>query len=380
MKVEIILLVIGLVLARGQDEDGSDEEFTFECVEFIDNYCSKLSSTPGAPEIDVTDRFLFSFSAMKETHFYLFTKFNPVHYQEIKLNDADSVTQSSFDAKKPTKVVIHGYFNNKDSPVNKKITAAYLANYDVNVIVVDWGAGANHLVYNVAADRTKQVATAVAEFLDQLLDVDTRRWEQLTVVGHSLGAHIAGLTGKLVKNGKIGKIVGLDPAGPIFRKRGSHSRLHKTDANYVEVIHTNSRRLGIKSRLGTADFYPNRGKIQPNCGSAISCDIDSHSRSIDLFVESLTNNNFVAKQCPEDIDVSETDQFDNCQGRIAYFGGEPGNYNNLNLVNGIYYFSTNGRPSYGRGLIIPTTPFYMGGYYNNIPSFPNMRPNYVWNS
>lgn len=356
MKIKKILLLIGLVLASGQedgDDIGSDENFTFECVEFFDDYCSELSATPGAP-LEVTERIFLSFSAKKETLFYLFTKWNPVHYEEIKLNDPASVAQSNFDANKPTKVIIHGYFSNKDSPINKKITSAYLASYDVNVIVVDWSAGAKHLIYNVAADRTKKVATAVAELLDRLLDVDVNRWEQLTVVGHSLGAHISGISGKLVKNGKIGKIVGLDPAGPIFRTRSSRSRLHKTDANYVEVIHTNSRRLGIEARLGTADFYPNSGKVQPNCSSVARCDIVSHSRAIDLFVESLTNNKFVAKQCPEDIDVSKTDQFDSCQGRIAYFGGEPGNYNSLNSVNGIYYFSTNGRPSYGRGLIIPT--------------------------
>lgn len=40
---------------------------------------------------------------------------------------------------------------------------------------------------------------------------DEDKWKKLSVVGHSLGAHIAGFAGKSVKKGKIGTIIGLDP-------------------------------------------------------------------------------------------------------------------------------------------------------------------------
>lgn len=44
-------------------------------------------------------------------------------------------------------------------------------------------------------------------------------------------------------------------------------RLSKTDANFVDVIHTNGGMLGFPISVGHADFYPNGGGIyQPGCG------------------------------------------------------------------------------------------------------------------
>lgn len=44
------------------------------------------------------------------------------------------------------------------------------------------------------------------------------------------------LAGKLIKHGKIQKIVGLDPASPSFKYNDIADRLADTDAHYVEVI------------------------------------------------------------------------------------------------------------------------------------------------
>lgn len=40
----------------------------------------------------------------------------------------------------------------------------------------------------------------------------------------------------------------------------------RTDAAYVQIIHSDSGRLGMKSRVGTVDFYPNGGSRHPGCG------------------------------------------------------------------------------------------------------------------
>lgn len=67
------------------------------------------------------------------------------------------------------------------------------------------------LCYNWAVRRTHLVGRVVGEFLDFILGDDPRAWSDLTIVGHSLGAHIAGFAGKSTKKGKVGTIVGLDP-------------------------------------------------------------------------------------------------------------------------------------------------------------------------
>lgn len=56
------------------------------------------------------------------------------------------------------------------------------------------------------------------------------------LIGHSLGAHTAGYAGERVEG--LGRITGLDPAEPYFQGMPSHARLDPTDAQLVDVIHT----------------------------------------------------------------------------------------------------------------------------------------------
>jgi len=56
------------------------------------------------------------------------------------------------------------------------------------------------------------------------------------LIGHSLGAHTAGYAGERIEG--LGRITGLDPAEPYFQGMPSHSRLDPSDAQLVDVIHT----------------------------------------------------------------------------------------------------------------------------------------------
>lgn len=75
--------------------------------------------------------------------------------------------------------------------------------------------------------------------------------QDLVIVGHSLGAHIAGRAAKQMKSpGKIGVIVGLDPASVGFDFFETDLRLAETDADYVQVIHTDANKFGFSNPLG----------------------------------------------------------------------------------------------------------------------------------
>lgn len=63
--------------------------------------------------------------------------------------------------------------------------------------------------------------------------------------------------GKKITKEKVGRIVGLDPASPLFKYNNVEDRLAETDASYVEVIHTCAGTLGFSQPLGVASFYPN---------------------------------------------------------------------------------------------------------------------------
>lgn len=109
-------------------------------------------------------------------------------------------------------------------------------------------------------------------FIDYLVSYGMNL-QDLLVVGHSLGAHISGIAGKQLQSpGKIGVIIGLDPAGPLFPFNNIHKRLADTDADYVQVIHTDAGYLGIKNPIGHGDFYPNGGRRHPGCepGNALT--------------------------------------------------------------------------------------------------------------
>lgn len=62
------------------------------------------------------------------------------------------------------------------------------------------------------------------------------------LIGHSLGAHTAGYAGEKL-GGIIGRITGLDPAEPYFQGMPSHLRLDYTDAQLVDVIHTDGKSI-----------------------------------------------------------------------------------------------------------------------------------------
>ena len=65
----------------------------------------------------------------------------------------------------------------------------------------------------------------------------------LHLVGHSLGAHVAGFMAKKVASlglGKVPRLTGLDPAYPCYELLGPEGRVDKTDAELVQIVHTNS--------------------------------------------------------------------------------------------------------------------------------------------
>ena len=66
------------------------------------------------------------------------------------------------------------------------------------------------------------------------------------------------------------QLLGLDPAKPFFDLVSIDYRIQPTDAELVDVIHTNSGELwdaavSFPDPLGQVDFYPNGGSHQKGC-------------------------------------------------------------------------------------------------------------------
>lgn len=90
----------------------------------------------------------------------------------------------------------------------------------------------------------------MAELIDVLVG-NGMNLKDVTMVGHSLGSHIAGRAAKQLKsNGKIGCIVGLDPASVGYDFFERDKRLTESDADFVQVIHTDGDKFGFSNPLG----------------------------------------------------------------------------------------------------------------------------------
>ncbi|XP_048401815.1 endothelial lipase-like isoform X2 [Stegostoma tigrinum] len=172
-----------------------------------------------------------------------------------------------------------------------------------NIIVVNWLERA-HQLYTIAVNNSEVVGREIAMLIDWLEQVSDVPLPKIHMIGYSLGAHVAGFAGKAAQK-KIGRITGLDPAGPLFEGVIPDQRLSPDDADFVDVLHTFvygtlGVSIGISQPVGHIDVYPNGGSFQPGCGlhdvisiiahasfgEVVHCE---HERSVHLFVDSILN-------------------------------------------------------------------------------------------
>lgn len=162
------------------------------------------------------------------------------------------------------------------------------------------------------------------------------------IIGHDLGAHIAGNAGRRVqevKRQQIARITALDPPKICYDDSDGFYGIQPGDAEFVDVIHSNNDVLGKKNPVGDADFYPN-GPIylQPGCYDVVC----SHKRAVLYYAESVVpgaERNFLAQNCPSLSNMKK----ENCRGMKIPMGlATPPS------ARGPYFLETNKEPSYGK--------------------------------
>lgn len=91
------------------------------------------------------------------------------------------------------------------------------------------------------------------------------------------GAQLCGLTGQESEI-RFDRISALDPAGPFFEYADGRVSVDKSDAEFVDVMHTNGgellqSRFGMIRPCGHIDFYVNGGVFQPGCPNLLQITI-----------------------------------------------------------------------------------------------------------
>ncbi|XP_055304651.1 phospholipase A1-like [Sitodiplosis mosellana] len=244
---------------------------------------------------------------VKEHVQFFYIKSNMEYYYQLDLNNTDD--RNMVIQEDDIKFLIHGYTDkvqfNKTGWMEP--TGVALANATNGIVILVDYQNVSSCSYGRSVD---EIVPSIGSYLARViqeLELDT---DIIELIGHSLGAHIAGYAGATL-NGTLSRITGLDPAGPGFDS--TKNGLNKTCARFVQVLHTNPGELGTNEQRGDLNFYANnKTTTQPGCPFK-QC---GHAKAIFYYFASLfPQNEFIGVNC-EDQDSREADTL---ISRFGYF-------------------------------------------------------------
>nr|XP_034827052.1 pancreatic lipase-related protein 2-like [Maniola hyperantus] len=280
-----------------------------------------------------------------DAYFYLYTRNNEFEPETLVIPETNAPIESKYlNKSKDIRILTHGWRTGEKAEWLQNIKQSFLRQYDINVITVDWYELSRNEIYPLAAVSTRYVGRRVATLLRALIRTYRLTGQSFHLIGHSLGAHVMGYAG-MFSNQKIFRITGLDPARPLFEVpiMPPDFRLDKSDAEFVDIIHTCGGVYGYRQSYGDADFYPNSGlPMQPGCnGARRAADACSHSRSYEYFEESIeykSEGGFISYAC----ESWEKFEKDECKNNPTTSMGYPASPQS----NGNYYLRTRNESKY----------------------------------
>uniref|UniRef100_A0A1A9WEZ5 Lipase domain-containing protein n=1 Tax=Glossina brevipalpis TaxID=37001 RepID=A0A1A9WEZ5_9MUSC len=269
---------------------------------------------------------------LENVKFYLFKRGFRDCGQRIGHADCSLLTQNINKAI-PTRILVHGWMTGSFS---RDIKNAYIKKGDYNVIICDWSDHDDKISYDYIMRLIETVGSRLANFTRKLHEEAGINYNDIYIIGHSVGAQIAGVAGQYLKPHQYNTIFALDPAAPGIRS--SIIRINSDAARYVETIQTN--RLGFTKSNVNATFYPNYSFKQKDY---LIRDLPQ-VRSYKLFAESINSRvRFSGIRCTRGERNNWECDRDKVYGEYL-MGGEPSI-----TKSGIFYVETNADSPYAMG-------------------------------
>ncbi|CAL8126518.1 unnamed protein product [Orchesella dallaii] len=219
-----------------------------------------------------------SFSKDNVKYFLYQNISNPEESHVLRVGDMGSLIP--YNSSNPLTIIIHGFKQNYTDKYPQSLKNALLKkDKPSNIVVVSWQGislpfknphSGLPLSTREASKNIQRISKHIVEFVSHLRnETKLKNAADVHIIGYGLGAQIAGVVGFRVKQltgESIGRITGLDPSGPQHTYTALSEKLDKTDANFVDVIHTANGPFGPAGSIGHVDYFPNGGgPTQPNC-------------------------------------------------------------------------------------------------------------------
>lgn len=190
-----------------------------------------------------------------------------------------------------------------------------------------------------ASRLMRPVGKHVAEILVKLTHLGLKP-STLELIGFSLGGQTVSFIAKnyqQMTGMNISKITALEPSGPCFRHLGPGDRLDASDADFVEVIHTNVDGYGMATQMGHVDFYVNGGEYQPTDLLSLPCVATcSHFRVLPIWYSAMNNpKSFIAIKCDSIQQARDSNCYKRKKLETNYLGLSVNKTNH-----GIFYLAT----------------------------------------
>ncbi|XP_040293649.1 pancreatic lipase-related protein 2-like [Bufo bufo] len=295
------------------------------------------------------------------TRFLMFTKKNTKEYQVLSARNISTFHESNFDCRRKSVFIIHGYTEKGSDPWLVDLCQKILETEDVNCFCVDWSGGSS-AIYFQAMNNVQIVGGEISYFSRVLVKNCNSSLSMILLIGHSLGAQVAGEAGKRTPG--IPLIIVLDAARPGFENEAAEVSIDPTDADTVIAIHTDAGPigLGMRKNIGDRDFIPNGGERQTGCDGSQIMDLEkaksllgafrdlalcNHVSSYYLLISSFLAPGGLMGYCASSYSAFlEGDGFPCSNGSCSIMGynTDPGNASNCR----VYYLNTGPRFDYQR--------------------------------